>query len=151
MSMRTIQRPFTASCLATLLAASSGVAIAQTVAVDNDDIGGTVNGPGGTEAGVWVIAETDAFETRYAKIVVTDDQGRFVIPDLPPADYQVWVRGYGLVDSTKVAGRPGQTLDLVANAAPSPAAAAVVYPAAYWYSMMKVPAAAEVSSLPGGV
>ena len=61
------------------------------------------------------------------------------------------MRGYGLVDSTKVAGRPGQTLNLVANAAPSPAAAAVVYPAAYWYSMMKVPAAAEVSSLPGGV
>ncbi len=149
--MRTIRRPFTVSCLATWLAAGAGVATAQTVAVDNDDIGGTVNGPAGPEAGVWVIAETDAFETRYAKIVVTDDRGRYVVPDLPPASYQVWVRGYGLVDSTKVAGRPGQTLDLVANAAPSPAAAAVVYPAAYWYSMMKVPTASEVSSLPGGV
>jgi hypothetical protein len=58
------------------------------------------------------------------------------VPDLPPASYQVWVRGYGLVDSTKVAGRPGQRLDLVANAAPSPAAGAVVYPAAFWYSML---------------
>ncbi len=157
--MRTIQRPFTLSCLATLLAACGGgnepsavgAANAAAVAIDNDDIGGTVNGPAGPEAGVWVIAETEDFDTRYAKIVVTDDQGRYVVPDLPAADYQVWVRGYGLVDSTKVAGRPGQTLDLDANAAPSPAAAAVVYPAAYWYSMMKVPSADEVSSLPGGV
>ena len=153
--MRTIRRPFTVSCLATLLAACGGGGSrrrsATTVAIDNDDIGGTVNGPAGPEAGVWVIAETEDFDTRYAKIVVTDDQGRYVVPDLPPANYQVWVRGYGLVDSTKVAGRPGQTLDLVANAAPSPAAAAVVYPAAYWYSMMKVPSADEVSSLPGGV
>ena len=78
MSMRTIQRPFTVSCLAALLAASSGAALAQTVAIDTDDIGGTVNGPAGPEAGVWVIAETDAFATRYAKIVVTDDQGRYV-------------------------------------------------------------------------
>ena len=106
--MRTIRRPVTASCLATLLAGSAGIAAAQSVAIDNDDIGGIVTGPAGPEAGVWVIAETDDFETRYAKIVVTDDQGRYVVPDLPPADYQVWVRGYGLVDSAKVAGRPGQ-------------------------------------------
>ena len=39
-----------------------------------------------------------------AKIVVTDDQGRYVIPDLPTANYQVWVRGYGLVDSPKMRG-----------------------------------------------
>ena len=129
----------------------AGIAAAQTVAIDTDDIGGIVNGPAGPEAGVWVIAETDDFDTRYAKIVVTDDQGRYVVPDLPAANYRVWVRGYGLVDSAKDAGRPGQALNLVANAAPSPAAAAVVYPAAYWYSMMKVPKAAEVSSLPGGV
>ena len=149
--MRTIRRPFTASCLATSLAAGAGFAAAQNVAIDSDDIGGVVRGAAGPEAGVWVIAETDDFETRFAKIVVTDDQGRYVVPDLPPANYQVWVRGYGLVDSAKVAGRPGQSLNLTANAAPSPAAAAVVYPAAYWYSMMKVPAASEVSSLPGGV
>ncbi len=149
--MRIIRRPFTASCLAIGLAAGAGGAAAQSVALDDDDIGGIVNGPAGPEAGVWVIAETDDFDTRYAKIVVTDDLGRYVVPDLPAANYQVWVRGYGLVDSSKTAGRPGQTLNLVANAAPSPGAAAVVYPAAYWYSMMKVPSAAEVSSLPGGV
>ena len=149
--MRAIRRPFTVSCLATWLAAGAGVAGAQTVALDGDDIGGVVQGPAGPEAGVWVIAETDDFDTRFAKIVVTDDQGRYVVPDLPPANYQIWVRGYGLVDSTKVTGRPGQTMNLVANAAPSPAAAAIVYPAAYWYSMMKVPSASEVSSLPGGV
>ena len=110
----------------------SGTAVAQAPAVDSDDIGGTVNGPAGPEAGVWVIAETQDFATRYAKIVVTDDQGRYVVPDLPPANYQVWVRGYGLVDSAKVAGKPGQTLNLVANAAPSPAAAAVVGSVQRW-------------------
>jgi hypothetical protein len=155
--MRTIPRPFTVSCLATLLAACGGsgnepsTGATGAVALDDDDIGGTVNGPSGPEAGVWVIAETQSLPTRYAKIVVTDDQGRYVVPDLPDASYQVWVRGYGLVDSTKVEARPGQTLDLVANAAPSPAAAAAVYPAAYWYSMMKVPTADEVKNLPGGV
>ena len=29
---------------------------------------------------------------------MTDDQGRYVVPDLPIAKYKVWVRGYGLVD-----------------------------------------------------
>ncbi len=149
--MRTIRRPFTASCLATWLTAGAGVAAAQNVTVDNDDIGGVVRSAAGPEAGVWVIAETDAFATRFAKIVVTDDQGRYLVPDLPPADYRVWVRGYGLVDSAKSAARPGQTLNLTATTASSPAEAAVVYPAAYWYSMMKVPSADEVKSLPGGV
>ena len=66
------------------------------------------SGPNGPEAGVWVIAETTDLPTRFARIVVTDDQGRYVVPDLPKATYQVWVRGYGLVDSPKVAGVPGQ-------------------------------------------
>src|SRR5215216_2591856 len=76
------------------------------VAIDNDDIGGVVNGPSGPEAGVWVIAETIDLATKYAKVVVTDDQGRYVIPDLPSANYEVWVRGYGLVDSAKVRAKP---------------------------------------------
>src|SRR5262249_30281236 len=67
------------------------------VAIDNDDIGGVVTGANGPEAGVWVIAETKDLPTRYAKMVVTDDQGRYVVPDLPKAKYKVWVRGYGLV------------------------------------------------------
>ena len=65
------------------------------VAIDNDDIGGVVTGPKGPEAGVWVIAETTDLPTKYAKVVVTDDQGRYVLPDLPKAKYKVWVRGYG--------------------------------------------------------
>ena len=76
-------------------------AAAQNVKIDNDDIGGVVTGPKGPEAGVWVIAETRDLPTRFAKIVVTDDQGRYVVPDLPKAKYQVWVRGYGLVDSPR--------------------------------------------------
>ena len=88
------------------------------VAIDNDDIGGVVTGANGPEAGVWVIAETKDLPTRYAKMVVTDDQGRYVVPDLPKAKYKVWVRGYGLVDSPKVDAEPGKQLNLKAVPAP---------------------------------
>jgi hypothetical protein len=109
------------------------------VAIDNDDIGGVVMGPKGPEAGVWVIAETRDLPTRFAKMVVTDDQGRYVVPDLPKAKYKVWVRGYGLIDSEKVDAQPGQQLNLRAVPAPNDAAAAKYYPAIYWYSMLKIP------------
>src|SRR5437588_11546912 len=109
------------------------------VAIDNDDIGGVVTGANGPEAGVWVIAETTDRPTKRAKIVVTDDQGRYVMPDLPKASYSVWVRGYGLVDSPKVKAVPGKILNLKAVPAPSEAAAAEYYPAIYWYSMLKIP------------
>ena len=77
-------------------------------AIDGDDIGGVVSGPNGPEAGVWVIAESVDLPTKFAKIVVTDEQGRYVIPDLPAVNYSVWVRGYGLVDSPKMRAKPGQ-------------------------------------------
>ena len=83
------------------------------VAIDADDIGGVVSGPRGPEAGVWVIAETPDLGTRFRKIVVTDDRGRFVVPDLPKANYNLWVRGYGLVDSPPVVSAPGKTLALI--------------------------------------
>ncbi|MEY4640820.1 MAG: hypothetical protein RLZZ227_814, partial [Pseudomonadota bacterium] len=108
-----------------------------------DNISGMVTGPAGPEAGVWVIAETHDLGTRFARIVVTDDQGRYLIPDLPDATYDVWVRGYGLVDSAKVNSAPGATLDLMATVAPDAAAAAEYYPAGYWFSMLQVPAASE--------
>ena len=110
-------------------------------AIDNDDIGGVVRGPNGPEAGVWVIAETRDLPVRFIRIVATDDQGRFVVPDLPKANYDVWVRGYGLVDSDKIKSEPGKTLTLSAKVAPSEAAAAHYYPAIYWYSMMRIPEA----------
>src|SRR5437016_439679 len=74
-----------------------------TVAIDADDIGGVVTSAKGPEAGVWVVAETTDLPTKFARMVVTDDQGRYVLPDLPPANYQVFVRGYGLVDSPHMA------------------------------------------------
>src|SRR5258706_8294435 len=114
---------------------------AKEVKIDARDIGGVVTGAKGPEAGVWVIAETRDLPTRYVKIVVTDDQGRYLLPDLPKATYDVWVRGYGLVDSPKIKAQPGKQLDLKAVPAPSRAAAAEYYPAQYWYSMVKVPAA----------
>jgi len=116
-----------------------GAAPAATVEIDKDDIGGVVRGPKGPEAGVWVIAETTDLPTRYIKSVVTDDQGRYVIPDLPVANYRVWVRGYGLVDSPKVTAKPGQIVNHTAVVAPNARAAAHYYPAIYWYVMMKLP------------
>src|SRR5947209_590249 len=65
---------------------------AQTVQIDANAIGGVVTSRFGPEAGVWVVAETRDLGTRFAKIVVTDERGRYVIPDLPPANYRVWVR-----------------------------------------------------------
>ena len=113
------------------------------VQIESDDIGGTVTGPGGPEAGVWVIAETHDLGTRYAKTVVTDDQGQYLIPDLPEAGYDVWVRGYGLVDSEKTQTSPGANLDLTAVPAPNEAAAAHYYPAGFWFSLMEMPARSE--------
>jgi hypothetical protein len=113
------------------------------VRIDNDDIGGVVTSAKGPEAGVWVIAETTELPTRFARMVVTDDQGRYVVPDLPKATYNVWVRGYGLVDSPKVKATPGKIVNLKALVARNEAAAAQYYPAIYWYSMLKIPEASE--------
>ena len=116
---------------------------AQAVQVDADDIGGVVTGPGGPEAGVWVIAETSDLPTKFVRIVVTDDRGRYLVPDLPRANYSVWVRGYGLVDSPKSQSAPGRNLNLTAVKAPDAKAAAAYYPAGYWFSLLQVPAASE--------
>ena len=141
MKTRTASIGLLSASVAALLFAAGQPAAAQQVRVDADDIGGVVTGAKGPEAGVWVIAETKDLPTKYVKIVVTDDQGRYLLPDLPKGNYDIWVRGYGLVDSPKVKSAPGKSLDLKAVAAPSRAAAAEYYPAQYWYSMVKVPAA----------
>ncbi len=118
----------------------------ESVPIGDDDIGGMVTGSNGPEAGVWVIAETHDLPTRFAKTVVTDDDGKFLIPDLPNANYSVWVRGYGLVDSPKKEAKPGSTINLDAVVAPNPRAAAEYYPAGYWFSLLKVP---DKSKFPG--
>jgi len=115
------------------------------IRIGENDLGGVVTSANGPEAGVWVIAETTDLPTKLAKIVVTDDQGRYVMPDLPQANYSVWVRGYGLVDSPKVQTRPGQSLDLTAVPAPNAPAAAQYYPAIYWYSMLNIPSQSQFS------
>jgi hypothetical protein len=125
---------------------------AESIPMDSDDIAGVVTGSKGPEAGVWVIAEAEGLPTRFIRSVVTDDAGRYLIPDLPAASYRVWVRGYGLVDSAKVAARPGQRVSIEATPSPDAATAAKVYPAAHWYAMMKIPAASELAGVvPGGV
>ncbi|HLH17542.1 MAG TPA: carboxypeptidase-like regulatory domain-containing protein [Bryobacteraceae bacterium] len=130
-----------------LIAPRSDVnAQSSAVKVKPTEIGGVVASASGPEAGVWVIAETTDLPTRYIKEVVTDDRGRYLIPDLPPATYTVWARGYGLMDSPKVAAKPGKAVDLKPPAAPDAGAAAQIYPANYWYALMKVP---EKSEFPG--
>jgi hypothetical protein len=117
----------------------AGQGAAARVPIDNDDIGGVVTGPSGPEAGVWVIAETKSLPTKLIKSVVTDDQGRYLLPDLPKGTYDVWVRGYGLVDSPKVQGAPGKALNLKAVPAPNAKAAANYYPAQYWLALLQLP------------
>ncbi len=98
------------------------------VSVDANNIGGVVSSAAGPEAGVWVIAETTDFQTKFRKIVVTDDRGRYLMPELPKANYKIWVRGYGLVDSQPVDAAPGKILNLTAVVAPTPADAAQYCP-----------------------
>ena len=129
-----------------VLMVTAGQLRAQAVRVDSSNIGGVVTGPAGPEAGVWVIAETSDLATKFVRIVVTDDQGRYLVPDLPRANYSVWVRGYGLVDSPKSRAAPGRTLNLTAVKAPNPRAAAEYYPAGYWLSLLRVP---DKSEFPG--
>jgi hypothetical protein len=134
--------------LAVILAASFTKTTAQqaggqAVRVDGDDIGGVVTSTKGPEAGVWVIAETTDLPTKFSSTVVTDDQGRYLLPDLPKANYNVWVRGYGLVDSRKTPATPGRNLNLTAVIAPSAGEAAQYYPAGHWWALLQPPAKSE--------
>ncbi len=135
-----------AALLASLQGALNAGQPTQRVPIDNDDIGGVVTSATGPEAGVWVIAETTDLPTKFVKIVVTDESGRYVLPDLPKANFTVWVRGYGLVDSLKVKATPGTILNLTAVVASNARAAAEYYPAGFWFSMIRVP---EKSDFPG--
>src|SRR3954470_11150756 len=105
------------NAVALALAASLAAAPALAQKAGKSAIGGVVSGPNGPEAGVWVIAETTDLPTKYAKIVVTDDNGRYVIPQLPKATYSVWSRGYGLKDSVKTQAAPGKTVKIETAAA----------------------------------
>jgi len=132
---------------AAMLAACATGDSGSGVGIGDSDIGGVVTSANGPEAGVWVIAETTGLPTKYAKMVVTDDRGRYVVPGLPKATYDVWVRGYGLIDSPKVRSEPGQALNLTAVVAPDERAAAQYYPAIYWYSMLDIPPKSEFGGM----
>ena len=136
-----MKRFVSSSVPAIAVAVFLAVTQASAQSISKSDIGGVVTSPHGPEAGVWVIAETHDLPTRYAKMVVTDERGRYVVPDLPKGKYDVWVRGYGLIDSPKVQSEPGQHLNLTAVPAPNEAAAAAYYPAIYWFAMLKIPTA----------
>ena len=131
------------SCAVSMLCAAALVWVTASGHAQERDISGTVVSSNGPEAGVWVIAETTDLPTKFIKSVVTTEGGRYLIPDLPDATYKVWVRGYGLVDSAGIMAEPGGTLDLEVAVAPTPADAARIYPANYWYSLLEPPAPEE--------
>ena len=134
----------TAAFAAYPLAAPQGQRSAPNAPPATGSIAGVVQGGGGPEAGVWVIAETKGLPTNFIKIVVTDDRGRFALPDLPAATYSVWVRGYGLADSAPMQLKPGATaVTLKAATAKTPQEAAKVYPGNYWLSLLEPPAQKE--------
>src|SRR3989304_3589360 len=114
----------------------------QNIPATANSIGGTVVNSTGArpEPGVWVIAETQSLPVPFRKIVVSDDQGRFLVPDLPKGDYELWVRGYGLKDSARLRGALGGQIKLMVDNASSPQEAARIYPAAYWNSLIHPPA-----------
>src|SRR5438067_4140862 len=149
-TMRTVARKFAWVLLAVwCVAARVAVGGQQNVpglTIDKNSIGGTVvNSAGGKpEAGVWVIAETKSLPTPFRKIVVTDDQGRFLVPDLPTGSYELWVRGYGLKDSDRVKATMGGLMKLQVSNAANPQEAAKIYPASYWTSMIQPPPASEL-------
>src|SRR5437870_1836167 len=124
--------------------AALALVLVMALPANAQNIRGIVTNGKTAEAGVWVIAETEDLPTKFAKIVVTDERGRFVIPELPKATYRVWVRGYGLVDSKKVKASPGKApLRLKASVAPNEGSAAQYYPSIYWYSMLGIPEKSE--------
>ena len=146
----------TAAALIALLALGAAVAGAQTPADTGFIQGQVTSGKKKPEAGVWVIAETNSLPTPYRKIVVTNHRGRFVIPELPHGEYQVWVRGYGLRDSPKPAARPvvrvgepgAKRLLRISATRATGRDAAAVYPANYWLSLLRPPD--DTEALPGG-
>ncbi len=129
----------------THLYALSAALISLLTAMDaqaNDFIEGQVVSSGSqAEAGVWVIAETNDLPTPYRKIVVTNENGQFVLPELPAAEYELWVRGYGLVDSDRTAVQLGENVSLTVTPAANDEEAARIYPASFWLSLLNPPAA----------
>jgi hypothetical protein len=136
-----IRRALFGGAVALLAAAVISVTIhGQTPAAPTGFITGVVQGAKGPEAGVWVIAETKELPTNFIKIVVTDDQGRFMLPELPAASYSVFVRGYGIADSERQTMKPATApVTLKVNPAKTPQEAAKVYPGDYWLSLLEPP------------
>jgi hypothetical protein len=91
---RVLWLPLAVLCLVTWSAAGQQRS-APKMQADKSSVGGVVvNTNGGKpEAGVWVIAETKSLPAPFRKIVVTDDQGRFLVPDMPAGSYEFGCAG----------------------------------------------------------
>jgi hypothetical protein len=86
-SGKALRRAMTIAGIILLATVPTKIFAQQSVKVGANDIGGVVTSAKGPEAGVWVIAETSELPTTFARIVVTDDQGRYLVPDLPKTKY----------------------------------------------------------------
>src|SRR5438094_9865381 len=82
--------------LLTLPSLKVGAQQPRSVPIDfgKKDIAGVVASSKGPETGVWVISGTTEIPTKVVRIVVTDDEARYLIPDLPRDNYQIFVSGY---------------------------------------------------------
>src|SRR5258708_137903 len=83
--------------------------LAEAVYIGDNDLGGLATSANGPEAGVWVIAETTGLPTKFAKVVDTDDRGRYMIPDLPKANYNVWCLAMGSLIRPRCNPRPANS------------------------------------------
>ena len=119
----------------------------DSVPTDPKSISGVVKNGSKPEAGVWVMAETHSLPTFFRRIVVTDEQGRFLVPDLPAGSYELWVRGYGLQDSPRVKAELGQRVELPVTSAANPRDAARIYPSNYWFALYQAPPKEQLPSL----
>ena len=117
---------------------------AASIPIDGDDIGGTVTSAEGARSrrlghrGDRRIRDALRENRRHGRSGSLSGSG-----SAAGQLFKVWVRGYGLADSAKSDAAPGKIVNLTANVAPDAAAALRrIYPAAYWYAMMKLPQAA---------
>jgi len=108
--MKKLYSTYAAAGVAAIVAAC--MSAPQGGATSAGDIGGTVASSKRSRSRRVGDRRNDRPPRRSTPARRHDDRGRYLIPDLPKANYSVWTRGYGLVDSPKVQSAPGATLDL---------------------------------------
>ena len=100
-------------------------------------------------AGAWVTGVNATTSSHPRKTVVTDENGRYVIPDLPgPNPYQVRARVYGYADRwiKNVSAGTVVNIEYQAQDRLGSKETAAQYPAQYWLSLVDVPSESKVKA-----